>query len=226
MAKNIGVDAAKLAGPLVDQLQKLRSGHLTIEQMNWWLSQTKETWEGLVSGELVVIRNSQLVGENILWQNGPHKIVENDNGTVSAWIDCDQIDWSQSNEEALRATGFSQAVNSDVVAKMPKGEKLTGINEFVFCNCGYCMSNHRLSEKFTKNNWVISPFIQIKINELFPELADKYPNGTSWRDSNGEWFYIAFNRWVDGRSVRVGRSDYDWSVGWWFGGLPQVSSEN
>lgn len=41
MSTLIGVDAAKLAGLQIDQLQKFRSGQLTMEQMLWWLNRSK-----------------------------------------------------------------------------------------------------------------------------------------------------------------------------------------
>ncbi|MBU1558099.1 hypothetical protein KKC45_04005 [Patescibacteria group bacterium] len=53
MAKNIGVDAAKLAGLQIDQNQKLRDGSMTIEQMEWWLSQSFGTRESLMNGNFI-----------------------------------------------------------------------------------------------------------------------------------------------------------------------------
>jgi hypothetical protein len=53
MSKNIGVDAAKLAGLQIDQNQKLRDHQMTIEQMEWWLKQTKKTRDNLVRDNIV-----------------------------------------------------------------------------------------------------------------------------------------------------------------------------
>ncbi len=38
----IGVDAAKLAGLQIDMLQKVRSGHLTLTQIEWWQNLPRE----------------------------------------------------------------------------------------------------------------------------------------------------------------------------------------
>lgn len=50
MGKTIEAETAKLAGLQIDQNQKLRNGQITLEQMEWWLTQTKETRERLVRG--------------------------------------------------------------------------------------------------------------------------------------------------------------------------------
>ena len=50
MPKNIGVDAAKLAGLQIDQLQKFRNGEITIEHMEWFNNLTKEDRDNLLAG--------------------------------------------------------------------------------------------------------------------------------------------------------------------------------
>lgn len=156
--------------------------------------------------------------QNILWQNGSHKVVKNDDGTVSVWVDCDQIDWAQSNQAAIDATGRNQYTDSEVVAEMPRGEKLTGIAEVVFRKYGCYLSDEKLDERMAEHGEpMISPFLQAKINELFPEFADKYPNGTHWE--NAGWCYAAFSRWGGEPGVSVSRGDDGWGDSWWFGRL-------
>ena len=48
MPKNIGVDAAKLAGLQIDMLQKLRNGQMTIEQMEWFSGLTADDRDWLL----------------------------------------------------------------------------------------------------------------------------------------------------------------------------------
>lgn len=60
MSKNIGVDAAKLAGLQKDMMSKLLGGNLTIEQVEWWLNQSKKTREGLAKGDMIV-SNAQIL---------------------------------------------------------------------------------------------------------------------------------------------------------------------
>jgi len=59
MAKNIGVDAAVLAGLQKDMMSKLLGGNMTVEQIKWFQNQSKETREGLVQGNLVVSKRPQ-----------------------------------------------------------------------------------------------------------------------------------------------------------------------
>ena len=161
------------------------------------------------------------ITENILWQNGPHRVVKNDDGTVSAWMDCNQIDWSQPNQLALVATGRNQYASFGVVAEMPRGEKFTGIVEVIFRKYGCPLSDQGLAEKTAKHGSLISPFFQTKINKIFSKLADEHPNGTYWQDASGKWCYIAFNYWDGERYVEVDQNNNDWIGNWWFGVLPK-----
>jgi len=50
MSVIIGADAAKLAGLQIDQLQKLRQGHMTLEHIEWFNFLSKEMRDELVTG--------------------------------------------------------------------------------------------------------------------------------------------------------------------------------
>jgi len=50
MSKIIGVDAAKLAGLQIDQLQKLRNGEMTVQHMEWFNNLAKEDRDNLLAG--------------------------------------------------------------------------------------------------------------------------------------------------------------------------------
>ncbi len=47
----IGADAAKLAGLQIDMLQKMRSGQMTLAQVEWFNNLTKEQREAFLSGK-------------------------------------------------------------------------------------------------------------------------------------------------------------------------------
>ncbi|OGG42652.1 hypothetical protein A3I34_00940 [Candidatus Jorgensenbacteria bacterium RIFCSPLOWO2_02_FULL_45_12] len=49
----IGVDAAKLAGLQIDTLQKMRSGQMTLAQLEWFNNLTKEQREAILSGKKI-----------------------------------------------------------------------------------------------------------------------------------------------------------------------------
>ncbi len=157
---------------------------------------------------------------NILWKNGPHKVVDNNNGTVSAWVDCDQIDWTQFNQDALDNVNWTQRIKSEVVSEMPRGGKLTGIVEVVFRNYDHHLSNKDLDDKMAEHGeTMISPFFQTKINEIFPELSYKYPNGSHWKDKGDNWYYATFLWWGVKRLVHVDHGGNGWYFSWWFGGF-------
>ena len=161
----------------------------------------------------------------ILWQNGSHRVVKNDNETISALIDCGKIDWEQTNQAAIDSTGRTQYTDSEVVSEMPRGEKLVGLVEVIFRNYGCHFSDVDVDKKMVEyGESMISPFFQTKINEIFPEFADKHPNGNHWKDKKDKWCYVAFRRWRDGRRVDVYRYGRDWNVDWWFGGVRKPQS--
>ncbi len=47
----IGADAAKLAGLQIDMLSKMRSGQMTLAQVEWFNNLTKEQREAFLSGK-------------------------------------------------------------------------------------------------------------------------------------------------------------------------------
>src|SRR3990167_1577234 len=49
---------------------------------------------------------------------------------------------------------------------------------------------------------------------------------THWKDADGKWCYSAFNRWYDGRGVRVSRRGSDWHGNWFFAGVKKELTVN
>lgn len=60
MESSIGTDAAKLAGLQVDLLQKIRSGQVSMDHLEWFNGLTKEGRDQLVSGKGVVQKEFQI----------------------------------------------------------------------------------------------------------------------------------------------------------------------
>ncbi len=139
---------------------------------------------------------------------------------VSNWITrIVSVNRTRSPQEVLNATGRVRYVNHSVVQSMPKGK---GENtEVVFLKPGRQMSDDELEQWFDERGYKLAdPYSLAKVNEDDPSFADSHPNVTHWKDSDGKWCYAAFDRWNDcERVVSVGRYDFDWNDGWWFGGV-------
>ena len=63
------------------------------------------------------------------------------------------------------------------------------------------------------------PYSQGAVHEADPFFADEHPNGTHWKDANGNWCFAAWGRWRGGRRVSVDRFDRVWLGFWFFAGL-------
>ena len=60
MEKNIGADAAKLAGLQIDTLQKVRNGQITLEHWEWFNKLNRVERDNLAGVNVVVSRFSLL----------------------------------------------------------------------------------------------------------------------------------------------------------------------
>ena len=129
-----------------------------------------------------------------------------------------KVDRSLKPREALEATGRKLYVDDGMVKAMPKGEGED--SETVFFKLGRWVSDDDLEKEFELRGLVPQdPYSLAKVNQDDPTFADEKPNGTHWKDKNGNWCFAAFYRWYGGeRSVSVYRSNDDWSDGWWFAG--------
>lgn len=63
MKNIIGADAAKLAGLQIDLLQKVRLGHITLGQLEWFSGLSKDMRDALVAGEKLAPKPSPSVAQ-------------------------------------------------------------------------------------------------------------------------------------------------------------------
>lgn len=114
-----------------------------------------------------------------------------------------------------------QYTDETVMKSMPTGKGYEATVEFF--RCGRKISNENLAKEYKKLGLrPADPYEIAAVNEADPHLADKYPNGTHWRNKKGRWCFIAFNP-IDGlryiRRVFVRYQEGTWSDIWWFGGV-------
>ena len=128
-----------------------------------------------------------------------------------------KVDRSCSPQQALSATGRKQYTDRGVVKTMPRGEGEEA--EIVFFSLGRYVRDEELEKEYVVRGLKpADPYSLAAVNEADPAFADMYPNSTHWRDSDGKWCYVAFGRWLDGRSVCVCRDAGGWGGSWWFAG--------
>lgn len=121
-------------------------------------------------------------------------------------------------KQVLDATGRVQFTTGSVVATMPKGDGSEA--NVKFFQVKRWISEDDLEQEFDKRGFrPADPYELAQVNIDDPTFADKHPNGTHWKDSEGKWCYIAFNRWGDVRGVDVNRDGCDWDSARWFGGV-------
>ena len=131
-----------------------------------------------------------------------------------------KVNRGRSPQETLAATGRKQYVDDSVVASMPRGEGRE--IEVYFFNVGRNLSDADLEKEYELRSLKpADPYSQSAVNEDDPDFADDYPNGTHWKDAQGNWCFTAFRDWVGfGRHVVVDRHDSDWEdFNLWFAGL-------
>jgi hypothetical protein len=130
----------------------------------------------------------------------------------------DKVDRTKLPCEVLAATGRNQYVDRDVVNAMPhgsgEGAEVIFFKTDLSAKDGY-ISDDDLEKEYALRGLVpADPYSQAAVNQADPAFADKCPNGTHWKDKDGNWCYSAFHLWRDGRSVRVHRRSRRWDVHW------------
>lgn len=116
--------------------------------------------------------------------------------------------------EVLRATGFYQSVDGEVLAGCPRGEAEEA--DVFFFNLGRTIvcDGVDLAEEYALR--ALKPadlYVLAAVNEADPTFAYIYPNGTFWVNLQNENCYAIFYRLIDQRWVDVG-----WDVGNMWGG--------
>ena len=128
-----------------------------------------------------------------------------------------KVDRNLKPRDALVATGRNLYVDDGVVKAMPKGEGED--SETIFFKVGRWVSDDNLEKEFELRGLVPQdPYTLAKVNQDDPAFADDKPNGTHWKDKDGNWCFAAFDGWGGDRGVDVDRIRSGWSGGWWFAG--------
>jgi hypothetical protein len=134
-----------------------------------------------------------------------------------------KVNRSRSQQEAIEATGRAQYTDRKVVDAMPKGEG--DEVEVVFFKLDLSKRKGFITDDDLEKEFELhclkpaDPVSVAAVNEADPTFADKKPNGTHWRDAEGNWCYATFGRWSDERRVNVYRSGNVWYDYWWFAGV-------
>lgn len=135
-----------------------------------------------------------------------------------------KIDRTCTLKEMLKATDRDQNVNDDVIATMALG-KGNEKNVYFFMpepweytHPGY-MSDEDLEKAMKRRVLVSDPYAQIQVNIDDPAFAEEHPNGTHFKDADGNLYSLAFDRWLGRRRVSVCRVAGGWGYDWWFGGV-------
>lgn len=130
---------------------------------------------------------------------------------------------NKSPQTLLKDTGRSQYVTDDVVATMPRSK---GEVTLEFFKLDRYVTVQELETEFAIRGLATAdPISLLHLDLENREFVDKLNYlGTQWKDKDGKWCYATFNRWDDGRDVRVDRNDCGWYGGWWFAGVRKDSS--
>jgi hypothetical protein len=127
-------------------------------------------------------------------------------------------DRSRTPQAMLDATNRKQYTDRKVVDAMLRGEGEEV--EVVFFKLGRWISDADLEKEYELRGLIpADSYSQTAVNEADPAFADEHPNGTHWKDAQGNWCFSAFGGWDGGRRVSVRRSGSEWRGGWWFAGL-------
>ncbi len=133
------------------------------------------------------------------------------------------VNRNRSQQEALDATNRVQYTDGKVVDAMPKGEGDEA--EVVFFKPDLSQRNDFISDDDLEKEFELhglkpaDPISVAAVNEADPAFADEKPHGTHWKDAEGNWCFATFDRWRDGREVRVDRDGSGWMDRWWFAGV-------
>mgnify|MGYP001594107053 CR=1 FL=1 len=128
-----------------------------------------------------------------------------------------KVDRSQTSQQAFDATGRKQYTDREVVDAMPRGEGEEV--DVYFFDLNYDPTVQELDHEYELRGLKADPIAQAKVNTDDPAFADDRPNGCQWGLEKGVASFAAFDRWVGGRRVDVGRDDDGWYRGYRFGGV-------
>ena len=128
-----------------------------------------------------------------------------------------KVDRTRTPQAVLDATGRMQYTNGSVVEMMPRGEGEEV--EVHFFKVGRYISVGDLGREYESRGLKPDPYAQAQVNTDDPSFADEHPNGSQWRDADGNACYATFHSWFDDRKVYVLSRGVGWDDGWWFAGV-------
>jgi hypothetical protein len=129
-----------------------------------------------------------------------------------------KIDLTKTRRQMIAALGRKEFVKNDVLATMPMVE---GMDEghIYFFQVKHHVPVGEMAHEFEVRGLVPHPLAQVQVNIDDPDFADEHPNGVQWLDKKKYFCYVTCYRWFNEHKVCVGRNDYHWRDGWWFGGV-------
>lgn len=133
-----------------------------------------------------------------------------------------KIDRSRAPQDVLDATGRTQHNDKKVVTDMPRGEGEEV--EIHFFKLGRYIRDAELEKEFELRGLESDPYAQAQVNIDDPSFADEHPNGSLWKDKDGNRYFLTFRRWRDQRVVSCGRASDFWQKDLWFAGRRRSAS--
>jgi len=137
--------------------------------------------------------------------------------TANVIIRTVKVNRSRSPKEMVVALNRAEYTDNSVVKAIPRGEGDEVMVEFF--KLDKYVSDDALALEYQKRGLTPDPYALAAVNEADPAFADEHPNGTHWKDENGNWCFIACYRFDGERDVFVDRLSRDWGGYWWFGGV-------
>ena len=112
--------------------------------------------------------------------------------TTNVIIRTVKVNRSRSPKEMVVALNRAKYTDNSVVKIIPRGE----VDEVTveFFKLGKYVSDDDLAREYEKRGLTPDPYAQAAVNEADPAFADQHPNGTQWKDPNGRWCFVTFNR--------------------------------
>ena len=107
-----------------------------------------------------------------------------------------------------------------VIQNMPCGTGKT--IEITFFKPGRSMGDDELEKEYELRGLKpADPYSLAAVNENYPTLIDKHPNGTHWKNKDGKWCYMCLTWTVTDPFVQVRRANKgkSWSDAYWFAGI-------
>lgn len=131
-----------------------------------------------------------------------------------------KVDRTRTREEMIKALGRKEYIDKGVLATMPTEGK--NEEDVLFFPGKRFIPVAKLALEYELRGLVPDPYAQAQVNIDDPAFADEHPNGTQWKDAQGNLCFVTFDRWDEERYVSVLRDDAGWYDNWWFGGVRKI----